>query len=305
MIHDYFLGGNTAVGFYSLYGGFPPGAHAFVHILKGGPGTGKSTLFRAIAREADRRGMEVERVLCSGDPDSLDGVYLPALGLAWVDGTAPHVTEPGLFGVNGDYGNLGAFFALPFSQAEKSQLLALQAAYKDCYRRAYALLAACPRDNEHTHRCSDEQLRDTLSALPAQEKQGRMARRFASAVTCKGLLRLPPASADYAVSAAPAAALPAAAEEAQRRGWDVILCPSPLFPDEAEALLLPEKKLAFTAVPDSEQADQSHLEKAVESLREAKALHDELEALYRPHMDFPGLSAYAGQLLETLFPPKE
>lgn len=305
MFQDYFLGGNTALGFYSLYAGFPHRADAFLHILKGGPGTGKSTLLRAIAREADRHGLEVQRVLCSGDPDSLDGVYLPALGLAWVDGTAPHLIEPELFGANGDYVNLGAFFARPFSQAEKSQLLALQAAYKDCYRRAYALLAECPRDSETTQRCSDEQLRDVLAALPVQEKPGHRSRRFASAITCKGLLHLPLASEDYTVLRAPAVALPAGAEEVQRRGWDVILCPSPLFPDEAEALLLPEKKLAFTAVPDSEQADQPYLEKAVEALREAKALHDELEALYRPHMDFPGLSAYAGQLLEKLFPPKE
>ena len=30
MIQDYFLGGNTAMGFYSLYGGFPPHADAFL-----------------------------------------------------------------------------------------------------------------------------------------------------------------------------------------------------------------------------------------------------------------------------------
>ncbi len=305
MIQDYFLGGNTAVGFYSLYGGFPPGADAFVHILKGGPGTGKSTLLRAIAREADRHGMAVERVLCSGDPDSLDGVYLPDLGLAWVDGTAPHVMEPGLFGVSGDYGNLGAFFSVPFSSDEKKELLALQTAYKACYRRAYALLALCPRDSENTQRCSDEQLRDVLAALPVQKKPGHMNRRFASAITCKGLLHLPLASEDYAVLRAPAAALPAAAEEAQRRGWDLILCPSPLFPDKTEALLLPEKKLAFSAVPDSEEAQLPHLEKAVEALREAKALHDELETLYRPHMDFQGLTAYTEDLLKKLFPPAE
>jgi hypothetical protein len=303
MIQDYFLGGNTAEGFYSLYGGFPPGAHAFVHILKGGPGTGKSTLLRAIAREADRRGMEVERVLCSGDPDSLDGVYLPALGLAWVDGTAPHVIEPGLFGANGDYSNLGAFFSVPFSSEEKSQLLALQTAYKACYRRAYALLAECPRGSETRQHCSEAQLRDALEALPVQEKPGHRIRRFASAITCKGLVHLPLASEDYAVLRASAAALSAAAEEAQRRGWNLILCPSPLFPDETEALLLPEKKLAFSAVSDSAEAHLPHLEKAVETLREAKGLHDELEALYRPHMNFQGLTAYTEALLKKLFPP--
>ena len=303
MIQDYFLGGNTAMGFYSLYGGFPPHADAFVHILKGGPGTGKSTLLRAIAREADRRGMEVERVLCSGDPDSLDGVYLPARGLAWVDGTAPHVIEPELFGANGDYVNLGAFFSAPFSSVEKKELRTLQTAYKACYRRAYALLAECPRDSETTQRCSDEQLRDILAALPMQEKPGHRTRRFASAITCKGLLHLPLASEDYTVLRAPAVALPAAAEEAQRRGWDVILCPSPLFPDVVEALLLPEKKLAFSAIPDSEEAQLPYLDKAVEALREAKTLHDELEAFYRPHMVFQGLTAYTEDLLKKLFPP--
>ena len=136
-----------------------------------------------------------------------------------------------------------------------------------------------------------------------QKKPGHMNRRFASAITCKGLLHLPLASEDYAVLRAPAAALPAAAEEAQRRGWDLILCPSPLFPDETEALLLPEKKLAFSAVSDSAEAHLPHLEKAVEALREAKGLHDELEALYRPHMDFQGLTAYTEALLKKLFPP--
>ena len=178
--------------------------------------------------------------------------------------------------MNGDYSNLGAFFSVPFSSEEKSQLLALQTAYKACYRRAYALLAECPRGSEPRQHCSDEQLRDALAALPVQEKPGHINRRYASAITCKGLVHLPLASEDYAVLRAPAAVMPAAAEEAQRRGWDLILCPSPLFPDEAEALLLPEKKLAFPAVSDSEQAHLPHLEKAIGALREAKELHDEL-----------------------------
>ena len=78
MTSTYFLGANSAQGFYSLYGGFPPRS-GFLHIIKGGPGTGKSGFMRAIGSEAERRGMDVEYVLCSGDPDSLDGVYIPAL----------------------------------------------------------------------------------------------------------------------------------------------------------------------------------------------------------------------------------
>ena len=56
-MQDYFLGANSAEGFTSLYGGFPPGPGAFLHILKGGPGTGKSSMLRAIAAAANERGL--------------------------------------------------------------------------------------------------------------------------------------------------------------------------------------------------------------------------------------------------------
>ena len=115
---SYFLGANSRRGFFSLYDQFPPEG-SFLHVIKGGPGTGKSTLLKAIADRAEARGLEVHRVLCSGDPDSLDGVAIPTLALAWVDGTAPHITEPGLFGVTGDYWNLTRFLTVPFSDGER------------------------------------------------------------------------------------------------------------------------------------------------------------------------------------------
>ena len=55
MIQRYFLGANAEDGFHSLYGGFPPGPDAFLHIIKGGPGTGKSSFMRAIGRAAEQR----------------------------------------------------------------------------------------------------------------------------------------------------------------------------------------------------------------------------------------------------------
>ena len=42
---------------------------------------------------------DTEYILCSGDPDSLDALLLPQLGVALVDGTAPHVVEPKYPGV--------------------------------------------------------------------------------------------------------------------------------------------------------------------------------------------------------------
>lgn len=301
-MQTYFLGANSKDGFSSLYRDFPPRPDAFLHIVKGGPGTGKSSMLRAISAAGEQRGLEVHQVLCSGDPDSLDGVYLPALGLAWVDGTAPHAIEPALFGVSGDYVNLTEYFARPFDAAEKARLSELQAAYQGQYREAYGLLAACVAlGGGQTEDCDNAELRAALTALPQRDARGRVTRRFLSAISCKGLIRLDRELAGYTVSPAAPDALEEAALEVRRRGWDVILCPSPLDPATPEALLLPEQGLAFTTVPAPNPASVPLLEQAIGRLRAAKALHDELEAVYKPHMDFSALTAYTAHTIENLF----
>lgn len=88
----FFLGANAPTGFYSLYDQLLDRDEARrVYILKGGPGSGKSTLMGRTAHLLAQSGQRVEYIHCSGDPDSLDAVIFPALGAAIVDGTAPHV----------------------------------------------------------------------------------------------------------------------------------------------------------------------------------------------------------------------
>ena len=140
MNQTYFLGANCAKGFFSLYDGFPPDDGAFLHIIKGGPGTGKSSFMRRIGHAAEERGLAVHYVLCSGDPDSLDGVYIPALHQAWVDGTAPHVVEPRHFGADSDYVNLGGFVRLPLAEKDRSEIRRLTAEYRALYAEAYEKL---------------------------------------------------------------------------------------------------------------------------------------------------------------------
>lgn len=92
---QYFLGGNTPAGFYSLYHQLSdPSRMRALYIIKSGPGSGKSSLMRRVERHAQAAGLETEEVLCSGDPDSLDAVILPQLGAALVDGTAPQGVVP-------------------------------------------------------------------------------------------------------------------------------------------------------------------------------------------------------------------
>ena len=107
----YFLGANSPRGFYSLYSELlPPETAEAVYILKGGPGCGKSTVMGQVAARLAQAGETVEYILCSGDPASLDGVVIPRLRTALVDGTAPHVVEPKYPGVAEQYVNLGACY---------------------------------------------------------------------------------------------------------------------------------------------------------------------------------------------------
>ena len=87
----YFLGANAKHGFSSLYDNFVDlEGGDFLWVIKGGPGCGKSSFMKRIGQAAEEHGEAVEYIHCSGDPDSLDGVYLPKKRTAYVDGTAPH-----------------------------------------------------------------------------------------------------------------------------------------------------------------------------------------------------------------------
>ncbi|MCX7883444.1 MAG: hypothetical protein N2448_00165 [Caloramator sp.] len=64
------------------------------YVVKGRPGTGKSTMTKKIAKAALKNGYDVEYYHCSFDPDSIDMIIIPELSFALLDGTAPHELEP-------------------------------------------------------------------------------------------------------------------------------------------------------------------------------------------------------------------
>ncbi|UFJ42384.1 PRK06851 family protein [Brevibacillus humidisoli] len=64
------------------------------YLIKGRPGTGKSTMLKKLAREAEERGHDVLVFHCGFDPHSLDMIILPELQVALFDSTAPHEYFP-------------------------------------------------------------------------------------------------------------------------------------------------------------------------------------------------------------------
>ena len=348
MLDSYFLGANTPEGFRSAYDGLQrdPRIRRLL-ILKGGPGCGKSTLMKTLAGRAGDCGMAAERVLCSSDPQSLDGVLIPEAGLAVVDGTAPHVVEPELCGCGANYLNLGKYCR----EAELRPLIpairAARAANAACYPPAYACLraAACTARArrgllrpERVRAVTEEALEQLLDGrLPQGGEKGRLRRLYLSAVTPEGLLSTDPGTERlWAIQdgcGIGGALLRRLAEHWLAAGEEVILAPDPMEPDEAAGVLLPGRELGWLRVrppfpeprrallrldldaalsaelPEElaagmrelERAERRLLRAAVEWLRQAKARHDLLEELYRPAVDFAGVSREAELLCRELF----
>lgn len=347
MVSNYFLGANTGKGFRSLYAGFPADKAAFLHVIKGGPGTGKSSFMRAIGRRAEALGMEAEYVLCSGDPDSLDGVYIPALNAAWVDGTAPHIADPAYFAASGDYVNLGQFCRTPLSAQDAEHIKELTQTYREEYRRAYAYLAAALSLSAASRpqafgEMETAHIRKRIDGILSRRSQMLCKSDYVNyvylrAFSCNGMVQLAEPinklckqvyrfDSEYG---ADEAALGYAAEEARRKGLRTVICLSPLNAESIDALLLPDRSTALVSSAwELEAARTVHLDRylpaearrelrpslrrtrqlynasvelALERLGAAKTMHDELEAVYHGHIDFPALTDFTERQLEKIF----
>ena len=347
----FFLGANSKSGFFSLYDSFTdPAAGDFLWVIKGCPGCGKSSFMRRIGAAAERAGLRAEYILCSGDPDSLDGVYFPERRVAYVDGTAPHVIEPPCPGAAGLYLDLGAYLDAGALERRLPEIAELNRRYKALYSAAYAQLAAAaallpkiqPAVKDVDAAGAAERRIEGVAAreLRPLKKPAKCIHRFLSARSCRGHMLLGDTLQALCeriylldntlglghVALAKLAAL------ALARGYDVIFCHDPLEPEKPEALCLPECSLGFLAAEDAalplpapdrrlrldalavrgiaasdrpllrqrRRESRMLLDAAGETLARAKSLHDELEAVYHPHVDFDGVGTLAEDHIQWL-----
>jgi len=107
-VYNYFPGGNTSKGFFSFYKYIINQEDARrIICIKGGPGTGKSSLMKKTASYFNDKGYDIEMHHCSSDNNSIDGIVIKDLKVALLDGTAPHVVDPVNPGAVDEILNLG------------------------------------------------------------------------------------------------------------------------------------------------------------------------------------------------------
>lgn len=193
----YFTCANSAQGFVNYFDSNLAGIDK-IFILKGGPGNGKSTLMRKIAQRYLEEELDVDYIHCSGDPDSLDGIIIPKLSVAIVDGTEPHVIEPKVPGAVEEYINLGAAWNTDYLAKRMKEIVRIKKEISEQYPKAYTAFAKAIRihdewekiyirnmDFDKANEIADFMIRELLDGVQAKSK-GIVRHRFFGGATCLG-----------------------------------------------------------------------------------------------------------------------
>lgn len=197
MVYDYFTCANSSQGFVDYFASNLEGMRR-IFILKGGPGTGKSTLMKKVGGVWAEQGYDVEHIHCSSDCASLDGVVIPRLRAAIVDGTAPHVIEPKALGALEEYVNLGDAWDCSLLRPRREDILCINRQISGHYQNIYQRFALAKEvhdrweqvyiQNLDTEKAAElgEHLVELLLGDNRAYKPGHIRHRFFGAPTPNG-----------------------------------------------------------------------------------------------------------------------
>jgi len=263
-----FPGNNTPVGFYSYYQYILPQEEAnHIFCLKGGPGVGKSTFMKTAGNRMQERGFSVEYLHCSSDPDSLDGVVIPKIHVALIDGTAPHVVDPINPGAVDEIINLGDYWDRDGIKQNKENVMKINGEVGRLFKRAYKYIAAARFLMDDVIEIYERATEESGAIIEAEivinrelnrntvRKFGKERKQFASAITPDGVLQYLDTLFDksyhiYSIKnnwgVGVHNLLKRIADEAVKRGIDAELYYCPMRPEEkVEHVIIPELGLAF------------------------------------------------------------
>lgn len=195
---SFFASANSGRGFVNFYGDIFNGLDKH-YIIKGGPGTGKSSLMKAIAYNAEKKGMTVQRFHCSSDPDSLDGIIINELSVAMSDGTPPHSADPHCPGVTDEIIDLSSFWDKNILAKSRDLIVTGTQKKTQLYKNVYSYLKAAleiDRIKQRTISAAvDKRSLRTLARAYTDvtaEQSSRASVRLVNGITMKGYYELSP-----------------------------------------------------------------------------------------------------------------
>ncbi len=261
-----FAGVNSPKGFFSRFDHImpelPDGRKIFI---KGGPGTGKSSLMKKVIKQAAAEELDCEVFHCSSDPSSIDGVHIPALKTAILDATAPHNGDPLYPCIGGELFDVSPFIQKEKLKFEPDEVMFYSLQKKRSFTKGYYYLsAALPLlrhiDSEYTEKTDireiylqAEKLAHRVLEAVAFHDAGGKRELFISAITPEGFVNYADTvfSNTYSIAVkgryGTALFMRRFAEIAGMKGFSPILFYCPMRLDEKmEHIYIPEINISIT-----------------------------------------------------------
>lgn len=261
-----FPGGNTSKGFYSFYRYILGQEEARrIICIKGGPGTGKSSLMKNIANYFTDKGFDVEQHHCSSDNNSLDGVVIKDLNVAILDGTSPHIVDPVNPGAVDEILNMGDCWIEEGFKKYRQNIVEINKEIGKTFKHAYRFLGAAKGIHDDWTACNQEALnmsklnkfkesiKNSLFIKPVSQ-MGFDRHLFATAFTPNGIVTFIDNLIEnlenvYVLNGGPGSGktsiLQYISDEALKRGYFVEIFHDPFIPERIEHIFIPQLKFAM------------------------------------------------------------
>ena len=268
-IPSYFAASNSGRGFVSYFDKiFTKYGFDKIYIIKGGPGTGKSSLLKSVRDAAQTRGYLCEGILCSSDPSSYDGVTVSSGNrkIALLDGTAPHTRDMEIPGAVDELIDLGAFWDPKMLEGKRERIISLIEKKSEAYKCAYSLLGSAEGYASYKRKllygCLDEEkLSKSVARMLSDFKKNGVKvfsqYKLKNAISADGYTSLPIYSNEggvhFAVHGSHGASFAffdLLVKRSKEKELNLTLSPSPLSPDIFDAVAISDYGVYFYQTDD-------------------------------------------------------
>lgn len=277
-----FPGSNTPLGFYSYYDNIIHTNNANkIFIIKGGPGTGKSSFMKKIANHFISQNINIEYHLCSADPNSLDAIVIIPAGVAIIDGTFPHAIDPQIPGALDEIINFAPYWNEKEIRSNKEAIVQTNLERKSMFSKSYSYLQAAKQvydaytntqisalDNNCFYMMEQSILKEIFTDnntvnLNGFQEPGHSRHLFGSAITPDGFVDhlhtiIGKSQHIYSIKDSPGASASNLMNLIKMKsielGLDIECYHSPICPDTIEDIIIPGLSTAITASNDFHKA---------------------------------------------------
>ncbi len=260
----YYLAANSCKGFVSYF----DSAYSHIegwqcYIIKGGPGTGKSSFMKKLAKKGEEKGYKAELCPCSSDPDSLDAVVFPEIKKIILDGTAPHTLDPKYPAVVETILNFGDFWDGNLLRQQRKEIIAATDKNKSFHKTAASYLTTAGVIFQYIYNTVLQTVKidkiklygDLLCKryIKGNGKSGKVSYRFLTGITPKGIVSFPETLESYNnliiikddYGCVTDILMKQILNFALSKNFYVIEYKNTFLPDKTDHIVIPELNLAF------------------------------------------------------------